>query len=262
MTAATNAAGIAGTTATSDGKPENTVKTILSLSRMLQFGDSMLPVGAFAFSSGVESAVQQGVIRDPDTLRDYALTALEQAAKGDGVVIVWATRAALGGNVKELIRIDHEVIARKLNEETRLMTTRMGKKLAEMGAEITENPLVALWRDAIRDGRTPGTYPVALALMFVVMGLSTQAQLDAGLLHEVLTVHLYGVAMTILNASMRLMRITHIDIQRVLYGLTRRFDPLCRMSMRLSLDQMSAFAPMTDILAANHVRARVRLFMN
>ena len=29
--------------------PEHTVKNILSLSRMMQFGDSMLPVGAFAF---------------------------------------------------------------------------------------------------------------------------------------------------------------------------------------------------------------------
>ena len=201
----------------------------------------MLPVGAFAFSSGVESAVQKGVVRDPETLRGYALTALEQAAKGDGVAIVWATRAALAGNIKELMRIDHEAFARKLNEETRLMTTRMGKKLAEMGAEITEDPLIARWRDAVREGRTPGTYP---------------------LLHEVLTVHLYGVAMTILNASMRLMRITHIDIQRTLYGLTRHFDPLCRLSMQLSLEQMSAFAPMTDILAANHVKARVRLFMN
>ncbi|HIW79371.1 MAG TPA: urease accessory protein UreF [Candidatus Bilophila faecipullorum] len=229
---------------------------------MLQFGDSMLPVGAFAFSSGVESAVQKGVVRDPETLRGYALTALEQAAKGDGVAIVWATRAALAGNIKELMRIDHEAFARKLNEETRLMTTRMGKKLAEMGAEITEDPLIARWRDAVREGRTPGTYPVSLAIMFVVTGLSTQAQLDAGLLHEVLTVHLYGVAMTILNASMRLMRITHIDIQRTLYGLTRHFDPLCRLSMQLSLEQMSAFAPMTDILAANHVKARVRLFMN
>lgn len=238
------------------------MKTILSLSRMLQFGDSMLPVGAFAFSSGVESAVQKGVVHDAETLRQYAHTALEQAARGDAVAVVWATRAALAGNLKELARIDHEVLCRKLNEEGRLMTTRMGKKLAEMGAEITENPLVAAWRDAIREGTTPGTYPVSLALLFVVMGVSTQADLDAGLLREVLTVHQYGVAMTILNASMRLMRITHIDIQRVLYGLTKDFDGMCRTAMRLSLDQMSNYAPMTDILAANHVKARVRLFMN
>ena len=124
-----------------------------------------------------------------------------------------------------------------------------------------KNPLVIGWRDAIKDGRAPGTYPVSLAVQFVAMGLSTQEKLDAGTLDEVLTVHQYGVAMTILNASMRIMRISHIDMQRVLYSLTRDFDAMCRTAMRTPLEQMSNYAPMTDILAASHVKAHVRLFM-
>ena len=93
------------------------------------------------------------------------------------------------------------------------------------------------------------------------MGLSTQEKLDTGTLDEVLTVHQYGVAMTILNASMRIMRISHINMQRVLYSLTRDFDAMCRTAMRTPLEQMSNYAPMTDILAASHVKAHVRLFM-
>ncbi len=229
---------------------------------MLQFGDSMLPVGAFAFSNGLESAVQKGLVHDVETLRQYTLSALEQAAKGDAVAVVWATRAALGGKLEDLIRIDHAVLCRKLNEEARLMTTRMGKKLAEMGADITENALVIGWRDAIKGGRTPGTYPVSLAVQFVVMGLSTQGKLDDEALDEVLVVHQYGVAMTILNAAMRLMRLSHIDMQRVLYSLTREFDAMCKTAMRTPLEQMSSYAPLLDILAANHVQAHVRLFMS
>ncbi len=37
--------------------------------RLLQFGDSMLPVGSFAFSNALESAVEQGVVHDVATLR-------------------------------------------------------------------------------------------------------------------------------------------------------------------------------------------------
>ena len=37
--------------------------------RLLQFGDSMLPVGSFAFSNALESAVEQGVVHDVVTLR-------------------------------------------------------------------------------------------------------------------------------------------------------------------------------------------------
>ena len=242
ITTRTHTKDIATTAIATTKAPEHTVKNILSLSRMMQFGDSMLPVGAFAFSNGLESAVQKGVVHDAETLRQY-------------------THTALAGDLEDLIRVDREVLCRKLNEETRLMATRMGRKLAEMGADITENPLVIGWRDAIKDGRAPGTYPVSLAVQFVAMGLSTQEKLDTGTLDEVLTVHQYGVAMTILNASMRIMRISHIDMQRVLYSLTRDFDAMCRTAMRTPLEQMSNYAPMTDILAASHVKAHVRLFM-
>ncbi|MFQ8889940.1 MAG: hypothetical protein ACLR7Z_17905 [Bilophila wadsworthia] len=54
------------------------MKNILSLSRMMQFGDSMLPVGAFAFSNGLESAVQKGVVQEPSA---SSRIRLEQAAK-------------------------------------------------------------------------------------------------------------------------------------------------------------------------------------
>jgi len=37
---------------------------ITDLMRVLQFGDSVLPVGAFSFSSGLESAIQHHLVHD------------------------------------------------------------------------------------------------------------------------------------------------------------------------------------------------------
>ena len=54
------------------------------LIRIMQFGDSVLPVGAFSFSNGVESAVQTGIVHDVPTLKGFVLTALKQAASCDG----------------------------------------------------------------------------------------------------------------------------------------------------------------------------------
>ena len=42
---------------------------------MLQFGDSMFPIGGFAFSCGLESAIQKGVVTDAATLLAFARTA-------------------------------------------------------------------------------------------------------------------------------------------------------------------------------------------
>ena len=72
--------------------------TATHLARMLQFGDSVFPIGGFAFSGGLESAIQKGVVDDPATLLAYTRTAVEQASRGDGIGIVCAHRAASAGD--------------------------------------------------------------------------------------------------------------------------------------------------------------------
>ena len=80
--------------------------TAVHLARLLQFGDSMFPIGGFSFSGGLESAIQKRVVTDTATLLAYARTAVEQAGRGDGIGLVCAHRAALAGDVEELVRID------------------------------------------------------------------------------------------------------------------------------------------------------------
>jgi urease accessory protein len=220
---------------------------------MLQFGDSMFPIGAFAFSGGLESAVQKRVVTDAATLEAFARTAVEQAALGDGIAVVWAHRAAAAGDVEELVRIDQRVHARKLSSETRTMSVRMGKKFAELGAEVTRAPLLTAWRERIETGATPGCYPVALAVNFAAQGLPAR---------DAFVVHQYGVAAMILSAALRLMKISHVDTQRMLYRLNAEADAAYAVAARARLADMAGFAPLTEVLAAAHVKAHVRLFMN
>jgi urease accessory protein len=227
--------------------------TAAQLLRMLQFGDSMFPIGAFAFSGGLESAIQKRVVIDADTLHAYARTAVEQAAMGDGIALVWAHRAAAVDDVAEVVRIDERVYARKLSDETRMMSVRMGKKFTEMGAAVTGAPLLLAWRERIDAGATPGCYPVALAVNFAVQGLPAR---------DAFVVHQYGVAAMILSAALRLMKISHVDTQRMLYQLNARADAAFEAAAAARLSDMAGFAPLTEILAAAHVKAHVRLFMN
>jgi urease accessory protein len=223
------------------------------LVRALQFGDSMFPVGGFAFSGGLESAIQKRVVTDAETLHAYARTAVEQAAMGDGIALVWAHRAAATGDVGELVRIDERVYARKLSGETRTMSVRMGKKFAEMGAEVIGAPLLKAWREKIEAGATPGCYPVSLAVNFAAQGLAAR---------DAFVVHQYGVAAMILSAALRLMKISHVDTQRILYRLDAGADAAYEAATAARLSDMAGFAPLTEILAAVHVKAHVRLFMN
>lgn len=223
---------------------------------MLQFGDSMFPIGAFSFSSGLESAVQEGVVTNTATLRAFARTAVEQAARGDCIALIAAHRAASAAStddVDTLVRIDAQVYARKLSDEARVMSVRMGKKFTEMGVEVVGAPLLRRWRECIETSVTPGCYPVALAISFAVQNLPAC---------QAFVVHQYGVATTILGAALRLMKVSHIDAQKILYELTGQAEEMYATAAAARLPDMAGFAPLTEILAAVHTRAHVRLFMN
>ena len=224
-----------------------------ALARLLQFGDSLLPIGGFSFSCGLESAIQQRVVTDAHTLAAFTRTAVRQAAAGDGIALVAAHRAAEAGDVDQAARIDRIAFNRKLSDETRTMSLRMGRKLAELGAQVHGRPLVRDWLARIVDGRTPGTHAVALAVDFAAQGLSAR---------HAFAVHRHGVASTILSAALRLMRIGHPQTQAILYAQNADVEESFAVASAARLEDMASYAPLIDILAAVHVKAHVRLFMN
>ncbi|MBO0835678.1 MAG: urease accessory protein UreF [Actinobacteria bacterium] len=221
--------------------------------RVLQFGDSVLPVGGFSFSNALESAVQENVVRDEAALREFVLAAVSRAATSDGIALLEAHRGALDPDMDRVVAADKAVYERKLSEETRTMTTRMGRKLAEVSLSAVCAPLVGQWLDRARHGLTPGTYPAGLGVLFAELG-SPEA--------DAFAVHQYGVAMTTLSAALRLMRVDHYQVQAILSAASGKAPDDYAAVRGASLADMAGFAPMTDILGAIHVRSHVRMFMN
>jgi urease accessory protein len=58
------------------------------------------------------------------------------------------------------------------------------------------------------------------------------------------------------------MRISHMDTQRILYDLNARVDADYQIAAKTRLSDMAGYAPLTEILAAVHTQAHVRLFMS
>lgn len=223
------------------------------LLHLLQFGDSALPVGGFSFSNGLESAIQQNIVHDADGLREFVLTAMRQAATCDGVALLCAHRAAMARDLAALTAIDRTTFERKLNEETRLMTVRMGRKLCELSDAIIGDELNRDWLGRIKRAETAGTHPVSLATATAALGIERR---------DAFAVQQYGVATTILGAALRLMRMSFVDTQRILLDATATVAPAYEEAADATIEDMACFAPMTDILAAVHVKGHVRMFMN
>lgn len=221
--------------------------------KLLQFGDSVFPIGGFSFSNGLEMAVQHGVVHDQLTLRDYVRTVTRVAATGDGVALLNGHRAATAGDLDQIRAANEAVHLRKVNEEMRGMSTRMGRKLAEAATRILGESVLRTWARDSGYEAAPLTFPVVLGVVFADIGVTEQ---------DAFAAHQYGVATMVLSAAVRLMRVDHLEAQSVLFAVNAAV-PADYLDVRAaSLDDMHNFAPHTDVLAAAHQRAHVRMFMS
>jgi urease accessory protein len=218
--------------------------------RLLQFGDSVFPVGAFSFSNGLEMAVQHGAVHDRETLQDFVRTVTRLAATGDGVALLAGHRGASVGDVERVRRADEAVHLRKINEEMRTMSVRMGRKLAEAATRITGESLL---RKRAGETDVPVTYPVALGVLFAELGVGEEGAFAA---------HQYGAAAMVLGAAVRLMRVDHLDAQSILFAVNEKVPDDYQEVRTAALDDMQGFAPHLDVLAGAHQHAHVRMFMS
>jgi urease accessory protein len=220
---------------------------------LLQCSDSAFPVGAFAFSQTLEAAVQEGLVETPAQLETFVGAVLRHSAGTDGVAALQAHRAASSQDFASLLDIDRRLLSYKLNAEARLMTLRMGRKMAELAVRITARSLCSRWLEAIDEGSAAGCFPVGQGLAFAEMGLEEEALFAA---------HQYGVASTILSAALRCMRVSHFQTQEILYRVGGTWRRSYEEVRGLELRHMHAFAPEMEILAAMHEKGESRMFMN
>ncbi len=219
----------------------------------LQWGDSTLPVGSFSFSNGLETAVQLGVVHDAASLEQFIRTAVEQAATTDGIALLAAHRAMLAGDFSRIVAADLAAQQRRMNEEVRLMSTRMGRKLAEMALYVTpDQPILVEWLSQVKSGELPGNYAVVQGAVFASMQLAEQMAFS---------VHHYGVASMMVGASLRILKMNYLDGQKILLKLSQLAEASYLQVRERSLDDMASFAPMMDIFAGIHVKSKIRMFM-
>ena len=183
-----------------------------------------------------------------------ARSAARQAAFTDGVAALKSYRNAREDNLAGIILADRELILFRLNEEARLMQTRMGKKMAELGAVLYgADSLMGKWLDSVKTGESPGSYPVAQGVAFALEALEER---------DLFVAHQYGVINMILSAALRLTRVSHYDTQKILFELGENIESAYEEARKMEFINMNSFAPEMDIFASLHEKGKMRMFMN
>jgi urease accessory protein len=228
----------------------------------LRLSDSMLPVGTYTASYGVEQYLNEDDIETADELGDLIAGYLRGViGPAEIVALGHAHRSAAAGDLDGILAADERLAAATLPAEFRDSSTKAGGKLLELLDEIDDGPFAATdttgflgeYTAACEDGRTAGHYPVVLGVVCQQAGLGCR---------EAALVSAYGSVTGLLGAAQRLGRFGHTAIQAQLSTLFPVIEEVCEQYSDAELTAMCSFAPLADVRGMAHERADRRLFMS
>jgi urease accessory protein len=207
------------------------------------------PVGAFAYSHGLEWAQEAGDVTDAAGLQAWLADLLEHgAARNDAVLFVVAHRALAAADDAALAEAAEIALALASSEERRLETVTQGD--AFLIAAAKSWPCAALERlRAAWPG--PAAYPVAVAAAAQGHGIAAAEALPAFLL---------GLVSNLVSAAVRLGIVGQTDGQRVIAALVPAVTALAAELRDATLDDLGGAAFRSDLAALRHETQYTRLF--
>ena len=207
------------------------------------------PVGAFAYSHGLEWAVEAGDIVDARSLEAWLIDLMEFGApRSDAVLFSVAFRSAAAADWPALTEANALAVALCPSAERRLETSAQGRAfVAAARAAWDCEPLRRL--DFPPEGRI--AYPVAVAATASGHGLPLGACLEAFALAQIAN---------LVSAALRLAAIGQTDGQKILAALLPLVRALAREAHDASLDDLGGAAFRSDIAAMRHESQYSRLF--
>lgn len=220
----------------------------------LQFADSFLPAGSFTTSYGLEAFVAADDVTDAADLQAVLETYLHDLlGPSEMVALRAAHEAAAVGEVDRIVAADKRLTAVQLPAEFRASSTRTGSQLSSLAADTEDDAVVCRYGETVEAGETPGNYAVVLGVVGARTGLSARATaLVLG----------YSFVTDLLGAAQRLLRLGHTAVQRLVTSLRSDIVAAWEANAERSLDGMVPFAPLVDVVAAEHERADRRLFVS
>ncbi|HXF52583.1 MAG TPA: urease accessory protein UreF [Hyphomicrobiaceae bacterium] len=207
------------------------------------------PVGAFAYSHGLERAVERGDVKDRPTLTDWIGDLVEfGSARNDLIVLAAAWRAGLTGDEARLTEIAELAVALQGSAERRL------EAIAQGGAFVAA--IRASWACAAVERLKecwPGevAYPVAVGVAAAGHCIPLTSTLEA---------YALAFASNLVSAALRLSVIGQTDGQRALADLLPLVTGAARRAAEASLAELGSATFLSDLAAIQHETQKARLF--
>jgi urease accessory protein len=207
------------------------------------------PVGAYTYSHGLETAVEDGLVRDRAGLARYIATALEAGAgRVDGALLAAAWRAAVAGDDRALDEVALLATAWRGSAELALETMQQGTAFTSVTQAAWPHAGFAAF--AARHPRRLA-HPVAFG---AAAGFATIP------LRPALAAWLAGFAANLVSAGVRLVPLGQTDGQLTTAALFGAVEAATEAALVADLDRLGTAAPLLDLLSMRHETQYTRLF--
>lgn len=208
-----------------------------ALLTLTQWLSPAYPVGAFAYSHGLEALVDDGVVHNAESFGQWLDDVLTfGAGRTDGILLCAAYRAPDPDALDEI-----DVLARALApSRERLMETDLQ---GAAFADVTD----AIWPTNLH-GKT---YPVAVGAAAAAQKLP---------LNSTVLLYLQAFASNLTAAATRLAPLGQTEAQTILASRAPLLEDLAKAVLDLSLDDIGSSTFLADIASMRHETQYSRLF--
>lgn len=218
----------------------------LPLTRLLQLVSPALPIGAFAYSQGLEQAVADGAVSNEGEAADWALGLLEHSLGTlDLPILSRMILAAKSGQTEVLARWSVWLLASRPTAEMRAEDRQLGAALARtleaIGVETASG-----WSE--RDD-------VTQAAMFAVAVAAFRIPTEVALCGFA-----FAWSELVAGAAVRLVPLGQSAGQRLIAAAGERIPEVVARALTLADDELGTAAPGQAIASALHETLYSRLF--
>jgi urease accessory protein len=207
------------------------------------------PVGAFAYSHGLEWAVETGDVRDEATLVAWLADLIEHGgARADAIVLAEAYRATAADDSETLAATGELALALAPCAERRLETTQQGRSFLSAVSAAWPAPRIARAEQVLAD---EVAYPVALGVAAAAHDIPLTRACEA---------YALAFAANLVSAGVRLGVVGQTQGQRTLAALAAPIAALGAFAATSTLDDLGSASFRSDIASMRHETQYSRLF--
>ena len=218
----------------------------VALTRLLQLVSPGLPIGAFAYSQGLEQAVATGWVADEESARDWVLGLLEHSFATLDLPVL--ARLADAWQDEDRARVDRWSAwlsacrpTRETREEDRQLGAALARTLAALGV-----PEAAAWTD-----RPDVTHAAMFALAAAHFDIPNETALVG---------YAFSWAEALTSAAVRLVPLGQSAGQRLLAAAGAAIPAVVEDALALADEDIGAVAPGQALASAWHETLYTRLF--